>query len=64
MLGVFKQEFNKFVELLAKTQKKLDEASNTIESATKKSRTIQKKLKSVADVEIEEQELIEFDGEE
>ena len=64
MLGVFKQEFNKFVELLAKTQKKLDEASNTIESATKKSRTIQKKLKSVADVEVEEQDLIEFDGEE
>jgi DNA recombination protein RmuC len=64
MLGVFKQEFNKFVELLAKTQKKLDEASNTIESATKKSKTIQKKLKSVADVEIEEQELLEFDSEE
>ena len=64
MLGVFKQEFNRFVELLAKTQKKLDEASNTIESATKKSRTIQKKLKSVADVEVDEQELIEFDSEE
>jgi DNA recombination protein RmuC len=64
MLGVFKQEFNKFVELLAKTQKKLDEASNTIESATKKSRTIQKKLKTVADVEVEETEMIEFDGDE
>ena len=64
MLGVFKQEFNKFVELLAKTQKKLDEASNTIESATKKSRTIQRKLKTVADVEVQEEELIEFEADE
>lgn len=47
MLGVFKQEFNKFVDLLGKTQKKLDEASNTIEFATKKTKTIQRKLKSV-----------------
>ncbi len=64
LLGVFKQEFNKFVDLLAKTQKKLDEASNTIESATKKSKTIQRKLKSVADVEIEEPEKLDFDDEE
>ena len=51
LLGVFKQEFGKFVELLAKTQKKLLEASNTIEAATKKSRTIEKKLKSVSVLE-------------
>lgn len=50
LLGVFKQEFGKFVELLAKTQKKLAEASNTIEYATKKSRTIERKLKSVSSV--------------
>ena len=48
LLSVFKREFSKFVELLAKTQKKLDEASNTIEFATKKSRTIERKLKDVA----------------
>ena len=48
LLGVFKQEFGKFVDLLAKTQKKLMEASNTIEAATKKSRTIERKLKSVS----------------
>ncbi|MDD3397674.1 MAG: DNA recombination protein RmuC [Clostridia bacterium] len=48
LLGVFKQEFGKFVELLSKTQKKLAEASNTIEFATKKSQTIQRKLKNVA----------------
>lgn len=48
LLGMFKQEFNKFVELLAKTQKKLDEASSTIEFATKKTKTIQRKLKNVS----------------
>lgn len=48
LLSVFKREFSKFVELLAKTQKKLDEASNTIEFATKRSRTIERKLKDVA----------------
>lgn len=48
LLGTFKQEFDKFVDLLAKTQKKLNEASNTIEFATKKSITIQRKLKNVS----------------
>ena len=48
LLGTFKTEFNKFVELLAKTQKKLNEASTTIEFATKKTKTIQKKLSSVS----------------
>ena len=47
LLGTFKQEFSKFVELLAKTQKKLDEASDTIEFATKKSKTIERKLNKV-----------------
>lgn len=50
LLGAFKQEFSKFVELLNKTQKKLSEASSSIEFATKKSMTIQRKLRSVADV--------------
>ena len=38
MLGVFKQEFVKFVELLSKTRKKLDEARDTIDFATKKTK--------------------------
>ena len=50
LLSVFKREFSKFVELLAKTQKKLSEASNTIEFATKKSRTIERKLKNVSSI--------------
>ena len=53
LLSVFKQEFTKFVDLLGKTQKKIDEASNTIEDATKKTRTIQRKLKDVVELEDE-----------
>ncbi len=47
LLSVFKAEFAKFVVLLSKTQKKLTEASNTIDFATKKSKTIESKLKKV-----------------
>jgi DNA recombination protein RmuC len=50
LLGVFKQEFGRFADLLAKTQKKLNEASNTIDFATKKSKTIQRKLKDVSSI--------------
>jgi DNA recombination protein RmuC len=50
-LSVFKMEFSKFVDLLSKTQKKIDEASDTLEFAAKKTKTIQKKLKDVADIE-------------
>lgn len=50
-LSVFKMEFNKFVDILSKTQKKIDEASSTLDFATKKTKTIQRKLKDVADIE-------------
>ena len=70
LLSTFKTEFVKFVELLAKTQKKLDEASNTIEDATKKSKRIQKKLDKVAVIdgtpllEIDEPLMLESDEDE
>lgn len=66
LLSTFKVEFTKFVDLLAKTQKKLAEASNTIELATKKSRTIDRKLKNVSSLapSEEEQEVLTFDSEE
>ena len=66
LLSTFKVEFTKFVDLLAKTQKKLAEASNTIELATKKSRTIDKKLKNVSSLAPsgDEQEVLTFDSEE
>ena len=59
LLGVFKQEFGKFVDLLAKTQKKLSEASSSIEFATKKSRTIERKLKNVSGISDSEIGLLE-----
>ncbi|MBQ0017125.1 MAG: DNA recombination protein RmuC [Clostridiales bacterium] len=48
MLATFKKEFTTYVELLSKTQKKLTEATDTIESATKKSEKIQKQLDKVS----------------
>ncbi len=47
LLGVVKSEFMKFGDILDKTNKKLLEISNTMELATKKSKTIERKLKNV-----------------
>ena len=47
LLGIVKTEFSKFGDILEKTQKKLQEASNTIDTATKKSRNIERKLNKV-----------------
>lgn len=62
LLSVFKREFTKFVDLLAKTQKKLTEASNTIEFATKKSKTIERKLKDVASVTDTTIDVLDFES--
>ncbi len=47
LLGMVKKEFGLFAGILEKTQKKLQEASNTIDDAAKKTRTIEKRLKNV-----------------
>jgi len=47
LLGAVKTEFGRFGEILDKTQKKLQEASNTIETASRRSRAIEQKLKDV-----------------
>ena len=47
ILAVVKAEFGKFGELLEKTKKKIQEAGDTIDSATTKTRTIQTKLRNV-----------------
>lgn len=47
MLTTFKYEFSKFSDLLEKTQRKLQEAQDSIDSAAKKTRTIGRKLNSV-----------------
>jgi DNA recombination protein RmuC len=53
LLGTVKTEFGKFGDVLDKTQKKLQEASNTIETAARKSRTIERKLKDVQEMPAE-----------
>ena len=47
VLGAVKTEFGKFGEVLAKTKKKLDEASQTIDLAETRTRAMTRKLKSV-----------------
>ncbi len=47
VLGAVKTEFGRFGEVLAKTKKKLEEASNTIDLAETRTRQMTRKLKSV-----------------
>jgi len=47
LLGGIKTEFGRFGDILAKTKKKLEEASNTIDQATTRSRAIERKLRDV-----------------
>ncbi|MDH3974552.1 MAG: DNA recombination protein RmuC [Deltaproteobacteria bacterium] len=56
LLGAVKTEFGKFGDILDKTQKKLHEASNTIETAARKSRTIERKLRNVQELPAGEKE--------
>lgn len=50
VLGAVKAEFGKFGDLLDGLKKKLDQASNTIDDAARKSRTIQRKLRDVQEL--------------
>jgi DNA recombination protein RmuC len=65
VLGAVKTEFAKFGEVLAKTKKKLEEASNTIDAAEQRSRVMARRLKSVEELSAERaQELLPgFDAE-
>ncbi len=47
VLGAVKTEFAKFGDVLAKTKKKLDEASNTISDAERRARVMARELKTV-----------------
>lgn len=47
LLGVVKTEFSKFGNLLDRTNKKLQEISSTMDLASKKTRTIERKLRNV-----------------
>jgi DNA recombination protein RmuC len=47
LLGAVKTEFAKFGDVLAKTKKKLDEASQTIDAAEVRTRAMARRLKTV-----------------
>ena len=51
LLSAFRHEFKNFVLILEKAQKKLQEAQDTIEKKKKKTRTIDRKLKTVAEID-------------
>jgi len=54
LLGIVKTEFVKFGDVLAKTKKKLQEASNTIDHAEIRTRAIERKLKKVQGIPVDE----------
>jgi DNA recombination protein RmuC len=65
LLGAVKSQFSDFGDLLDKTQKKLKEASNSIENASRKSRVIQRKLRDVTSLSGKESAaMLEEGGEE
>lgn len=56
LLSSVKTEFMRFSELLTKTQKKLQEAQDAIDLASKKTRTIGRKLGDVKEIESESED--------
>lgn len=50
LLGTIKTEFENFGEALDKTQKKIQEASNSIENAARRTRVIERKLNKVQEL--------------
>jgi DNA recombination protein RmuC len=53
LLGVVKTEFGKFGDTLAKTKKKLQEATHTIDQAEVRTRAIERKLRQVEDTPLD-----------
>ena len=60
LLSLFRNDFKKFCELIGKTQKKLNEASNTIDDAAKKTRTIERQLSKVDSFAPSQEETIDL----
>lgn len=54
LLGSIKSEFGSFAQLLAKTQEKLQQATDSIDTAFVRTRKIEKQLKSVEQLEAEQ----------
>ena len=64
LLGAVKTEFSKFGDLLEKTHKKMQEASNTIEDAVTKTRTIERKLNKVQNLPVAEAQKLVLEAQE
>ena len=63
LLGAVKTQFSKFGDVLAKTKKKLQEASNTIDKAEVRTRAIERRLRKVQEVpQAESMDLVEEGG--
>ncbi|MBW1837055.1 MAG: DNA recombination protein RmuC [Deltaproteobacteria bacterium] len=63
LLSVVKTQFGKFGDMLAKTKKKLQEASQTIDNAEVRTRAIERKLRAVQEIpETDAEKLIEKEG--
>ena len=58
LLGAVKTQFGHFGNILEKTQKKLQEANNVMEEASRRSRVIERKLKSVEELPAEDSFLL------
>lgn len=58
LLGMVKTEFSKFGEVLSKTKKKLQEASNTIGMAEVRTRAIERQLKKVQEIPLTDDTLL------
>ena len=67
VLGAAKAQYDKFVIVLAKARKKVEEAGKTLEDAESRNRIIQKNLKSVESLSADKADQIlglEFENEE
>jgi DNA recombination protein RmuC len=62
LLGAVKSEFGKFGEVLAGVKKKLDQASNTMDDAAKRSRAIERKLREVQELPTTEARMLLMDA--
>jgi len=62
LLGAVKTEFGKFGDLLESTKKKLQAASNSIDTATRRTRTITRKLREVEELPAKQAALILPEG--
>jgi Uncharacterized protein conserved in bacteria len=56
LLGTVKNEFSTFGDILDKTKKKLEEASNSIDTASRRSRSIERRLRAVQELPAGENE--------